>query len=135
MRGNRALASIGSVALLVGSFLEWIELGLAAGLTRTGFDLAPDVYYNWDEVGLADSFLLSAGMVTALLGVLALVGVATSRWTLTRVAGILAVAAAILLWFSLANTSDMSYGYWVIAAGAVLVTVGSFLGSRRAPPG
>jgi hypothetical protein len=133
--GKRILATIGAVALIGGSFLQWIELGLASGLTRSGFDLELSVYFDWDEVGLADSFLLSAGMVTIALGVVALVGIATSRWGLARVAGILAVAAALLLWFSLANTSDMRLGYWIVAAGAALVTVGGFLPSRQAAAG
>jgi len=133
--GKRILATIGAVALIGGSFLQWIELGLASGLTRSGFDLELSVYFDWDEVGLADSFLLSAGMVTIALGVVALVGIATSRWGLARVVGILAVAAALLLWFSLANTSDMSLGYWIVAAGAALVTVGGFLPSRQAAAG
>ena len=135
MGGKRILATIGAVALIGGSFLQWIELGLASGLTRSGFDLELSVYFNWDEVGLADSFLLSAGMVTIALGVVALVGVAISRWGLARAIGILAVAAAVLLWLSLANTSDMSLGYWIVAAGAVLVTVGGFLPSRQAAAG
>ena len=135
MGGKRILATIGAVALIGGSFLQWIELGLASGLTRSGFDLELSVYFNWDEVGLADSFLLSAGMVTIALGIVALVGVAISRWGLARAIGILAVAAAVLLWLSLANTSDMSLGYWIVAAGAVLVTVGGFLPSRQAAAG
>ncbi len=132
MDRNRLVAAVGAVALAGGSFLQWIELGLASGLTRTGFDLEIAVYFNWDEVGLADSFLLSAGTVTIVLGILALAGAATSRWGLARVAGILAVAAVILLWFSLANTSDMSFGYWIVAAGAVLVALGGFLASKSA---
>ena len=131
MSGNLLVTAIGTIALVAGSFLQWIELGLASGLTRTGFDLEIGVYFNWDEVGLADSFLLSAGIVTVGLGVLALVGAARARWGVTRVAGILATAAAILLWLSLANTSDMNFGYWIIAAGALLVILGSFLGSKR----
>ena len=135
MGGKRILATIGAVALIGGSFLQWIELGLASGLTRSGFDLELSVYFDWDEVGLAESFLLSAGMVTIALGVVALVGVAISRWGLARAIGILAVAAALLLWFSLANTSDMSLGYWIVAAGAALVTVGGFLPSRQTAAG
>ena len=128
---RKPLAAVGGIGLLAGSFLQWIELGLASGLTRTGLDLEITVFFKWDEVGLADSFLLSAGIVTIVLGVLALVGVATSGWGLIRAAGILAVAAAIVLWLSLANTSDMSFGYYIVAAGGLLVGVSGFLPSSR----
>src|SRR5918996_3319356 len=76
------VSALGALALIAGSFLEWIEIGIGFDLTRTGFDLAIDVYWNWDEVNLADSFLLSAGMVTTVLGILVVAGAAASRWWL-----------------------------------------------------
>jgi hypothetical protein len=124
---------VGGAALLGGSFLEWIDI-VIGGLTRTGFDLELPVFFNWDEVGLADSFLTSAGIVTALLGAIALVGAVTSRLVLVRAVGLIALAAAVLLWLSLANTNDMLLGYWVIVGGAVLTIAGGFIGSRRAAP-
>jgi hypothetical protein len=127
MSTGRLVSAIGAVALIAGSFLQWIELGLAAGLTRTGFDLALDVYVNWDEIGLADSFLISAGIVTVILGALGLIGAAASKAALARTGGILAAAAVILLTINVAGTTDLLVGYWVIAAGAVLLTLGGFL--------
>ena len=129
------VTALGALALIAGSFLEWIDIGIGVDITRTGFDLELPVYFNWDEVSLADSFFTSAATVTIVLGALALMGVAGSRWVLARVAGILGVAAAVLLWLSLANTNDMLLGYWIVAAGAVLVTVGGFLPSRQTAAG
>lgn len=133
MTVRRLLGMIGGVALIGGSFLEWIEIGLGVGLTRTGFDLELPVYVNWDEIGLADTPLISAGAVTVVLGLVAFLGEATSRPVLTRVAGVLAVVAVALLSINIVATNDLRVGYWVIAGGALLTAIAGFLPPRQRP--
>src|SRR5918999_4593115 len=83
------LALLGGIAMIAGSFLDWLEAGGTAGV-----DLSFNVFFDPEvyEFGIdleADSLATSAGLVTIVLGAVVVVG------ALVRLRGLVALAAAL----------------------------------------
>ena len=126
----RVILSIGAaVLLLVGSFLEWTN-------GTDGSALSIRSYWETDA-GSADSFLGSAGFVTAICGAVIILGLAFRGGWLTRFAGAVALVAFTLVVIqlgregSLDSLRDIGIGLWFVLAGGVLALIGGFLPATR----
>jgi hypothetical protein len=126
----RVILSIGAaVLLLVGSFLEWVNGTDGSALSMRSY---------WEtNAGSADSFLMSAGIVTAICGAVIILGLAFRGGWLTRFAGAVALVAFTLVVIqlgregSLDTLEDVGIGLWFVLAGGVLALIGGFLPATR----
>lgn len=145
------LTMLGGIAIIVGAFLAWNELG---GNTATGTDLGVQALFTDDQLDLVpgiqltrndaggfdeydQAFLTSAGLVVIIIGAAALAGLATSRRWLTRIAGALAIAVFVLFDISMFRAeADYFYfeggvigslriGIWLVLLGGIVALVGS----------
>ena len=103
---------------MVGAFLPWVrgidgnQLALSA-LVRRPFETE-------------SSQLMTVGFVCVLLGLLAVIGLATSGW-LTRLAGALGIVVFILLLIQLYGVQPSVLpgpGPWLVLAGGIVSVVG-----------
>ena len=115
------LALIGTLALLVGPFLGWLDLEWLTGEPGT-------------IQGLESAILSPSGPLLFLFGALCLVAVIVAR-NLGRVSGLVYVALALcagaivghfvyVIYDNDLDWGDMAVGFYVAGAGAVLVLVG-----------
>ena len=116
--GRAMFTLIGAAGLVVGAFLPWVRgidgnrLALSA-LVRRPFETEPNQ-------------LMTVGFVCVLLGLLAVVGLATSGW-LTRLAGALGIVVFILLLIQLYGVQPSVLpgpGPWLVLAGGIVAVVG-----------
>ncbi|MDQ3991664.1 MAG: hypothetical protein M3245_05075 [Actinomycetota bacterium] len=130
------LTVAGAAAMIVGAFVNWLrgEAG-GAGVTR-GVDIEYSVFWS-TEPGFQQGLVTSAGLVVIALAVLALVGLAFRSGWLTRLAGALGIVAMALFAITLYRVPDANLsighigpGAWLVVAGALVVVVAGFLGSR-----
>jgi hypothetical protein len=122
------LTLLGAAGLILGSFLDW------AGGTA-GTDIENKVFWS-TNAGTAD-FIKSAGVVTIVIGLLALLGLAARTGWLTRLAGALGVVAFVTFVITLyrikepkVDIGDVQIGMWLVLAGAVLALIAGFFGDR-----
>jgi hypothetical protein len=118
LAGRAMFTLIGAAGLVVGAFLPWVRgiegnrLALSA-LVRRPFVTEPNQ-------------LMTVGFVCVLLGLLAVVGLATSGW-LTRLAGALGIVVFILLLIQLYGVQPNVLpgpGPWLVLAGGIVAVVG-----------
>jgi hypothetical protein len=116
--GRAMFTLIGAAGLVVGAFLPWVrgidgnQLALSA-LVRRPFETE-------------SSQLMTVGFVCVLLGLLAVIGLATSGW-LTRLAGALGIVVFILLLIQLYGVQPSVLpgpGPWLVLAGGIVAVVG-----------
>jgi peptidoglycan/LPS O-acetylase OafA/YrhL len=116
--GRAMFTLIGAAGLVIGAFLPWVRgidgnrLALSA-LVRRPFVTEPNQ-------------LMTVGFVCVLLGLLAVVGLATSGW-LTRLAGALGIVVFILLLIQLYGVQPSVLpgpGPWLVLAGGIVSVVG-----------
>ncbi len=140
--GRAALSLIGAAAMIAGSFLVWLR-----SPSYTGVKLNHRIYYKFylahnNHVNpLSHSkFVTSAGIVTIVLGVVAILGLFPSRGWLTSVAGILAIIAIVLFAVVVKGANvhpklhirkEIGVGAVVVLVGGVLALIGGFVGARR----
>jgi hypothetical protein len=135
------LTLIGAAGMILGAFLDWFNFGeVPAGLEAPG---AKGTEMSWtilwdtnDPFGA--SFFTSIGFVVIVLGLLAVLGLALRTGWLSRLAGALGIVAIVLYAITLyrvpdadLSISEFGIGTWVVAAGALIMLIGGFLGSRR----
>jgi hypothetical protein len=123
------LTLAGAAGLIVGAFLTWLirDESSAAG---TGID--------WKALFFADigraGFLRSAGLVAIVIGLLALLGLAARRGWLTVLAGVLGIAAFVVMLIGVyradGNIANIGLGLWLVLAGSVAALIGGFFASR-----
>jgi hypothetical protein len=125
----RIILSIGAaVLLLLGTFSAW-----AAG--TDGSNLA--IQNLWEMHAGTAGFLSSAGLVTAISGILIILGLAFRGGWLTRFGGAVALVAFTMVVIqlgragSLDSTSDIGTGLWLVLAGGVLALIGGFFPAMR----
>jgi hypothetical protein len=130
--GRILLTLLGAAGLIVGALLEWWN-----GIVGTEFTV--QALYQ-DTFTTADRFLTSVGFVAIALGLLAVLGLAASSGTLTRLAGALGVVMFILLAIQgyrvssnsvSAELDQIEVGAWLALAGSLVALVGGFLGRPR----
>jgi hypothetical protein len=111
----------GAAGLVVGAVLTWSD-GVA------GTDLSVKAFYQTTFVR-ADSFISSVGFVFVVLGLTALVSLASPSGGLTRLAGVLGIAGFVLFAVQVYRSSSahvIDQGAWVALAGAVAAFVGGY---------
>jgi hypothetical protein len=112
----------GAAGLIIGGFLDWWH-------TTAGTNLDNKAFYQ-TTFTTTDNFVATAGFVAIVLGLVAVVGLATTGW-LTRLAGALAIAAfvlyAIQVYRADNSLSAVTLGAWVLLAGGVVALIGGFL--------
>jgi hypothetical protein len=125
--GRALLTLVGAAGLVVGAFLDWWKGTAGTDLTNHAF---------WQEsFGPQSNFVQTAGFVSIVLGLLAVIGLAAGSGMVTRLAGVLAIAGAVLFGiqvFRAENGLDsVRIGVWMLLAGGVVTLIAGFLGTRR----
>jgi hypothetical protein len=117
-----------AVLLLVGSFFEWTGGTDGSALSIRSY---------WEQDAGTAEFFLSAGLVTAICGAVAILGLAFRGGWLTRFAGAVALVAFTLMLIqmgrngSLDGVQDVAMGLWLVLAGGVLALIGGFFPTTR----
>jgi hypothetical protein len=127
-----ALTLIGAAGLIVGSFLHWFT---DSGVKSTKIPVK--IFWSTNIQSANASFVASAGFVTIVIGLIALLGLAARTGALTRLAGVLGIVAFVLFVITLYRVKqpnltigDVGVGMWIILAGGVVALVAGFFGSR-----
>jgi hypothetical protein len=122
------LTLLGAAGLVVGAFLDWWR-------DTVGTDLSYKAFYQ-TTFTTTDNFVQTAGFVSIVLGLAALVGLAMASGWLTRLAGVLGVVAVVLFGIQIyrvsSNLDGIDVGAWLALAGAVVALFGGFLGRPTA---
>ena len=122
------LTLLGAAGLVTGSLLSWFR-------SVDGTKIA--VRSLWGTPGLTGEFLRSAGFVTIVLGLVAIVGLVPRSGWLTRLAGALGIVTAVLLIIQVyrapgpADIGDLGVGFWLVVGGSVVALIGGFFGTRH----
>lgn len=121
------LTLIGAAGLVVGAFMDWWQ-GTA------GTDLGYKAFYQ-TTFGTTGSFVQTAGFAMIVLGLVALVGLASASGWLTRLAGALGLVGMVLFGIQVYRTTNdfsafnnVHTGAWLALGGAFVALVGGFLG-------
>jgi hypothetical protein len=130
---------LAAAGLIVGAFLAWFSFGdqeVPATIGLNGVDVSYSVFYSTDDP-FGASFATSAGLVTIVLGVLALLGLVFRTGWLTTLAGVLGIVAFALVLITLFRVEGQDFGIqnvglglWLVLAGGVLGVIGGFFGAR-----
>lgn len=130
---------LGAAGLAVGAFLSWFTFGaqeVPPGVGLKGVDVSYSVFYSTQDP-FGASLVTSAGLVTIVLGALALVGLVFRTGWLTTLAGILGIVAFALVLITLYRVEGQDFGVgnvglglWLVLAGGVLAVIGGFFGAR-----
>ncbi|MGH9169128.1 MAG: hypothetical protein ACRD02_15005, partial [Acidimicrobiia bacterium] len=121
-------------------FLDWFTFDAPAevppGTDLAGTNTSWSIFYSTDFPFDTD-LIQSAGAVTILLGILALLGLVLRTGWLTTLAGVLGLVAFALVVITLFRVSEqdfgidnVSIGLWVVLAGSILAILGGFFGAR-----
>ena len=117
-----------AVLLLVGSFFEWTGGTDGSALSIRSY---------WEQDAGTAEFFLSAGLVTAICGAVAILGLAFRGGWLTRFAGAVALVAFTLMLIQMGRSGnldgvqDVGMGLWLVLAGGVLALIGGFFPTTR----
>jgi hypothetical protein len=137
------LTLLGAALMIGGAFLGWFNFGdVPEGAQvpgAAGIELSWKVFYDAGvENPFDSSFFTSAGFISIILGLLALLGLALSTGWLTRLAGALALVAIVAYAITLyrvegadLNIGELGLGAWLVALGGLIVLIAGFLGARR----
>jgi hypothetical protein len=120
---------VGGALMILGAFLDWIGAGDSKGIE------APiKVYWSPNVGGAADNFLVSAGFIVIVLGLLVILGAALGRGGLARTGAVLGIVAVVLFTITLyradGNVGDLGIGVWLILVGSIVALVAGFLAPR-----
>jgi hypothetical protein len=129
--GRLIATLIGAAALIVGAFTPWTRGVTADNLTnralfQTNFAVQTDL-------------VRTAGGISVLIGILALVGLADRTGWITRLAGALGVILFILFAIEVFRAAGHSFstawndvqpGAWLPLAGGIVLLIGGLFGSR-----
>ena len=118
MAGRVLLTLIGASGLFVGAFMEWVR-----GVR--GMNLSIEALYSRELAQRAD-IPATVGFVALVIGIVAIVGLATGGW-LTRLAGALGIVVFVLLIIQLylGDTQLLpGPGPWLILTGGMVAAVG-----------
>jgi hypothetical protein len=140
----RILLTLLGVALMIGgAFLGWFNFGEVPPGAQVpgaaGIEISWKIFYDAGVDNPFDaSFFTSAGFISIILGLLALLGLALSTGWLTRLAGVLAIVAIVAYAITLyrvegadLNIGEIGLGAWFVALGGLIVLIAGFLGNRR----
>lgn len=120
---------LGAAGMIVSAFLEWIR---PAGVE--GQDLNNRVFFD-TSFSTNVQFVRSAGAVAIVLGLVAILGLASRAGWITRLAGAAGIVAFALFTITL-NRMDadlptaLGVGAWVLLGGSLLALFGGFFTRR-----
>jgi hypothetical protein len=118
---------IGAGLLLVSAFMGWVH-----GVT--GDRLASQAFVRTGAPTVTE-FWRSAAMVVLVIAMIGVLGLATAKGGLTRLAGALGIAAFALLAIQLTRAGDLSSlldeGPWLTLAGGIVLVLGGMPSTRR----
>jgi hypothetical protein len=130
---------LGAAGLILGAFLAWFSFGeqeVPPTVGLNGIEVSNSVFYSTADPFEA-SLVTSAGLVTIVLGVLALLGLAFRTGWLTTLAGVLGIVAFALVVITLYRVEggnftigNVGLGLWIVLAGGILSVIAGFFGAR-----
>jgi hypothetical protein len=139
MAGRIILTLLGAAGLIIGAFLSWFSFTaqeIGQGTETTGVATSYSVFYSTGNP-FGASLIESAGAVTILLGILALLGLVFRTGWLTTLAGVLGIVAFGLVVLTLYRVEDAGFsianvglGLWLVLAGGILCVIAGFFGAR-----
>ena len=117
MAGRVMFTLLGAAALIAGGFMEWVR-----GID--GVRLRYTALYD-RPFEATSAFIPTVGFVLIALGIVAVIGLATSGW-LTRLAGALGIVVFILLVIQLYQGGTLlpGLGPWLVLSGGIVAVVG-----------
>ena len=120
---------VGSAGLIVAAFLDWIRPDGIAG-TDVGYRAFYSTNFSVDA-----TFLRSAGAVSILIGVLAILGLAFRSGWLTRLAGALGIIGFALFTITMYRAdadlpATLGPGTWFMLGGGIVTMFGGFFATR-----
>jgi hypothetical protein len=118
---------VGAGLMLFGGFMDWAR-------DVTGDRLSSEAFIRTGTPTVTE-FWRSAALVVLVVALIGLLGLATARGGLTRLAGALAIAAFALFAIQLGRagdlTSQLQEGPWLVLAGGVVLVLGGMPSTRR----
>ena len=122
--GRVVLTLLGAAGLIVGAFLNWTRD--TAGTSVTNRSL-----FQIDFTTRSD-IVKTAGGISILIGLVAVVGLIDRTGWLSRLAGALGIVMFVLFAIEVYRSSDHSLqaGTWLALAGGVVLVIGGLLGPR-----
>jgi hypothetical protein len=136
LAARMVLTVLGAAGMIVGAFLAWFPADQAPPGATDGTSMNWSIFYSTDDP-FGAGFFTSAGFVTIILGILALLGMAFRTGWLTRLAGALGIVAIVLYAISLYRVEGANFGVgeigigaWLVLIGGILALIGGFLGTR-----
>jgi hypothetical protein len=117
---------LGAAGLIIGSFMKWFQ-------GAEGTKISMKMYIG--SIHPTAQMIRSAGAITIVIGLLAVLGLAPRSGWLTRLAGALGIVAMVLFAIQVfrapnGTLSDVGLGAWVVLAGSVVALIGGFFGTR-----
>ena len=122
--GARMVLTVaGAAALIVSMFFTWVD-----GIKGT--ELSDQVLWRMNPHATG-TFVATVGFGALVLGVVAIVGMALSTGWLTRLAGVIGIAAFVLFAvevYRAPGVHEIELGAWLALAGSVVLLVAGFFG-------
>ena len=120
---------VGSAGLIVAAFLDWVR---PDGLTGT--DISYRAFYR-TNFSVDATFLRSAGAVSILIGIVAILGLAFRTGWITRLAGALGIIAFALFTITMYRAdadipASLGPGVWFMLGGGIVTLFGGFFATR-----
>jgi hypothetical protein len=126
------LTLAGAAAMIVGSFLAW--LGAEGFEDAAGSEIEWNVFLTSPRNVELVGFFSSAGLVVIVVALIALLGLALRRGWLTVLAGVLGIAAFVLVLIALyraeGGIGNVRIGLWLVLAGGLAALIGGLFASR-----
>lgn len=120
------LTLLGAAGLIIGAFMEW---------TRSIDGTKLDIKALWTtNFQTTETFVATVGFAMIVVGLVAIIGLATGTGWLTRLAGAVAVVGFILFAIEIYRSSAdemIGVGAWIALAGGVVTLVAGFFGPRH----
>jgi hypothetical protein len=123
------LSLLGAAGIVVSAFLNWID-------GTTGIRLSDRVFFT-TTFSRTSIFVATAGFVAIVIGLLALLGLASLNGWPTRLAGALGLAAFILAGISIYRSPAMSLpqdiqaGLWLLLAGSLVCVIAGMIPTTK----
>ncbi len=133
LAARMSLSMIGAAMMIVGAFMNWFDGVFRANATGLGFNaLWPTGSFRREG-----PFYESIAFIVLLLGLVAIVGLASRSGALTRLAGALGLVVFVMYTVRLFRADEafvpesIGIGAWLTLAGSLTALIGGFMGTAR----